>query len=185
MKRLRKGLFAGTMRNFPVVLSVVIFPPLTGSAPYSLRELFPYSHLIVRRLRGVGYDCRELPPTDMASLQQGRHGTRSKEYITFTALLGDVCKCVAETPEPHQFIVPHNGGAEADGQFSRVIRCRLDAMGRRDVMLYSPLLEELHRDRHLWYDMLAADVVMCATAAETANTTCLCYVANSPYLWRK
>ncbi len=29
-------------------------------------------------------------------------------------------------------------------------------------MLYSPLLEELHRDRHLWYDMLAADVVMCA-----------------------
>ncbi len=138
------------------------FSNIDAHTPLLIPELFPYSTLITARLCRTGYLCRELPATDIASLQLGRSATRSKEYVTFTTLLGDVLKCVAANPEPHQLILAQNSGAEADGQFSRAIRSHLDTIGRKEVVIYSPLLEELHHDKAFWLDVLAADVLMCA-----------------------
>lgn len=142
------------------------FTELTKDRPVFLPHLFPYSSLRAARLQNEGLDCRELPPTDMASLTLGRAETRTKEYVTFTAMLGDVLKCRKAHTEPHQLVLLQNGGSEADGLFSRTIRSVLDTMGNTHTTIFSPLLEDLHGDEAFWLDVLAGDVVMAAPKEE-------------------
>ncbi len=138
------------------------FEQLSKTSPVLLPYLFPYSSLIASRLNKEGFHCRELPPTDATSLQQGRALTRTKEYITFTAMLGDVLQYSKKDPLPHQVILLQNGGSEADGQFSRTIRTHLDMQGHHQTIIVSPLVEDLHDDASLWLDIMAGDVVMAA-----------------------
>ncbi len=138
------------------------FEKLQNNSPVLLPHLFPYSSLSASRLRREGFDCHELPPTDEAALQQGRARARTKEYITFTALLGDVLQYAKKENAPHQVVLPQNSGSEADGQFSRTIRTILDMEGHKQTLIISPLMEELYTDTALWQDILAGDLVMAA-----------------------
>ncbi|PIE00122.1 MAG: hypothetical protein CSA81_14050, partial [Acidobacteria bacterium] len=145
------------------------FDRLEKDCSVLLPHLFPYSTLTASRLCREGFDCRELAPTDENSLHEGRALTRTKEYITFTALLGDVVKYVKREKEPHQFVLLQNGGSEADGQFSRTIRTLLDVQGFGQAAIISPLVEELHNDEQLWLDVLAGDMVMAALPEKRAE----------------
>ncbi|PID77859.1 MAG: hypothetical protein CSB21_03360 [Deltaproteobacteria bacterium] len=138
------------------------FENLDKNKPVLLPYLFPYSSLNVSRLQKNGFDCIELPPTDDESLRQGRVMTRTKEYITFTALLGDVLKYAKNAKKPHQMVLMQNSGSEADGQFSRTIRTNLDMNGYTNTVIVSPLMEELYHDEELWMDIMAGDVIMSA-----------------------
>ncbi len=141
---------------------------LDKSRPVLLPYLFPYSGLTASRLQKNGFDCMELPPTDDESLRQGRRMTRTKEYITFTALLGDVLKYAKQAPKPHQMVLMQNCGSEADGQFSRTIRTHLDMQGYTKTIIVSPLMEELYHDQALWLDIMAGDVIMAALPEDRA-----------------
>ncbi len=138
------------------------FEKINKNSPVLLPYLFPYSGLTASRLNKEGFHCRELPPTDEASLQEGRALTRTKEYITFTAMLGDVMQYVKNADEPHQIVLLQNSGSEADGQFSRTIRTHLDMQKYDQTIIVSPLVEELYRDEALWLDIMTGDVVMAA-----------------------
>ncbi len=154
--------------NLPKRFVVGGFDRLEKDRPVLLPHLFPYSSLTAARLRNEGFDCRELAPTDEISLNEGRALTRTKEYITFTALLGDVVHYARKEEKPHQFVLPQNGGSEADGQFSLTIRTLLDVQGLRQAAIISPLVEELHDDEALWLDVLAGDMVMAALPEKRA-----------------
>ncbi len=144
------------------------FNRLDKKCPVLLPHLFPYSTLTASRLCREGFDCRELAPTDDMSLNEGRALTRTKEYITFTALLGDVVRQAKKEQRPQQFVLLQNGGSEADGQFSRTIRTQLDVQGASQAIILSPLVEELHDDEQLWRDVLAGDMVMAALPQKRA-----------------
>ncbi len=142
------------------------FDKLDTNSPVLLPHLFPYSSLISERLQKEGVDCQELPPTDEAALQAGRALTRTKEYITFTARLGDVLRYAKKEKQPHQVVLLQNSGSEADGQFSRTIRTHLDMLGYRQTVIVSPLVEELYPDEDVWLDILTGDLVMAALPDE-------------------
>lgn len=142
---------------------------LNRELPVFVPSLFPYSSLVGCRLRSQGFDCREMAATNMESLLLGRQTTRSKEYVTFTALIGDTVKCVTSNSQPHQLLLMQNRGAEADGQFSRTIRSHLDTIDRKDVIIVSPMLEKLYSDREIWLDFLAGDVIMSAPFEERSQ----------------
>ncbi len=135
---------------------------LDREKPVLLPHLYPYSTLTASRLREEGFDCTELPPTDGDSLREGSALTRTKEYITFTALLGDVLKHLKKESGPHQIVLSQNSGAEADGQFSRTIRTLLDTHGYTQTTIVSPILEKRHGDEAMWLDTLAGDLVLAA-----------------------
>ncbi|PIE73622.1 MAG: hypothetical protein CSA20_02110 [Deltaproteobacteria bacterium] len=101
-------------------------------------------------------------------MQLGRTLTRSKEYITFTALLGDVMKLERENKLPHQLVVLQNGGSEADGQFSRTIRSHLDPKRCLQTVVVSPFIEELYHDEAFWLDTMAGEVIMMSLPGERA-----------------
>ncbi|PIE70399.1 MAG: hypothetical protein CSA22_08060 [Deltaproteobacteria bacterium] len=144
------------------------FDALDKNIPVLLPHLFPYSRLTASRLQKNGFDCRELPPTDAESLRQGKAMTRTKEYITFTAVLGDVLTYAAKAENPHQIVLMQNSGSEADGQFSRTIRTQLDMKGYTKTRIVSPLMEAMHDDQALWLDILAGDVIMAALPDDRA-----------------
>ncbi len=161
----------GKRKNDPALperFKVGGFEKIDKNSPVFLPHLFPYSSLITSRLRGEGYDCHELAPTDVVSLQQGRSLTRSKEYVTFTTLLGDVMKHEKGYDQPHQLVLMQNSGSEADGQFSRTIRSHLDMQGYMQTVIVSPLMEALYDDEAFWLDTLAGDMIMAAFIDERA-----------------
>ncbi len=139
------------------------FDKIDKSMPVLLPFFFPYSNLVAYRLREEGFDCRELTPTDLESLNEGRSLTRTKEYITFTAILGDVIKYSKKEKNAHQFFLLQNKGSEADGQFSRTIRTHLDMQGFQHSRIVSPIVEDMHNDDALWLDIMAGDLVMAET----------------------
>lgn len=162
----------GKRKNDPTLPQRYIaggFEKLNKNSPVFLPYLFPYSTLTASRLRAEGIDCRELAPTDETSLQEGRTWTRTKEYITFTSLIGDVMKHEKTDDKPHQLVLMQNSGSEADGQFSRTIRSHLDMQGYTKTVIVSPLLEELHDNEDLWLDIMVGDVIMSALPNERAK----------------
>ena len=73
-------------------------------------------------------------------LKLGKSFTNTKEYVTFTALMGSLVKDLQKRKIFPQYILPQTRGAEADGQYARVIRAEIDRLGYQDVdMLAAPL----------------------------------------------
>lgn len=71
---------------------------------------------------------------------------------------------------PAQFLIPQSEGAEADGQYARVIRAELDRLGQGDAAVVAPMLERLYEtamDRDaLVRALLAGDLAYAAPKAE-------------------
>ena len=85
-----------------------------------------------------------LPPVGEEQLQMGRNVTSTKEYITFTSLLGSILWQAAQDEEPFDVLVPENQGADADGVFARVIASILEEKGLSDsIGIITPMLEKM------------------------------------------
>ncbi|WP_101696297.1 acyl-CoA dehydratase activase [Clostridium minihomine] len=132
--------------------------------------LYPYSQLIAEDLTRQGYSVKCLPPTSPESLAVGKSLTQSKEYLSFAALLGDVITQTKKTNDC-RFLLYQTEGAEADGQYSRVIRAILNKEGYQKAKITAPCLEQLpNRNeslcRRLFLLLLAGDVVLSAPALQ-------------------
>ncbi len=98
-----------------------------------------YSEIFVESLKAKGYDAHLILP-DTEALEMGRGETTSKEYYTFTMLLGMSLKAAGRCPTI-QLMLPASEGADADGQYWRIIRAILNEKGYGDVKVI-PLVEE-------------------------------------------
>ena len=141
--------------------------------PLWLPPLGEYTAFLTGYFRAQGVDARALPHLSAHALSLGRAETSAKEYLPFPALLGGILAQQEVDPAPAQFLIPQTQGAEADGQYARVIRAVLDRRGNKRAKLVSPMLETLPataQDRDaLFRALLAGDILYAAPAAMRAG----------------
>ncbi len=104
-----------------------------------------YGELVADALRRRGFDVRT-SPLDAGALDAGRVATSTKEYCSFTALLGmsliEAKKAADDGADLH-LVLPATRGAEADNQFERAIRAILRARGFDAAKIWAPRFETL------------------------------------------
>ena len=141
--------------------------------PLWLPLLGEYTASLTGYFRAQGVDAHALPHLSAHALSLGRAETSAKEYLPFPALLGGILAQQEADPAPAQFLIPQTQGAEADGQYARVIRAVLDRRGNKRAKLVSPMLETLPataQDRDaLFRALLAGDILYAAPAAMRAG----------------
>lgn len=141
--------------------------------PLWLPPLGEYTASLTGYFRAQGVDAHALPHLSAHALSLGRAETSAKEYLPFPALLGGILAQQEVDPAPAQFLIPQTRGAEADGQYARVIRAVLDRRGNQSAKLVSPMLETLPataQDRDaLFRALLAGDILYAAPAAMRAG----------------
>lgn len=147
---------------------------LDASRTVALPSFGAYGPLVGAWLEGRGAHVKLLAP-DAAAVAAGQKHTISKEYLSFTALLGMSLKAAEAAARDAdsrgvQLLLPSTEGAEADGQYDRVIRTILDEQGHADVKLVVRKLDQLPwtvTDADgLFLCLLAGDVVYAAPAGE-------------------
>lgn len=89
--------------------------------PLFIPNLYPYSQLIQVALNKCGLQVELLPEASEASMQRGRAITTGKEYLSFSAMAGDVLLHAESSPAPAQIWLPLSRGSEADTLYASVI----------------------------------------------------------------
>ncbi|TCK92735.1 putative CoA-substrate-specific enzyme activase [Natranaerovirga hydrolytica] len=133
---------------------------------YNIPYLYPYANFLESYLKFKGYKANTLPMTSQKTIELGRKYTLSKEYFSLTALLGDVMNqkhTLEKGKEKQSFILPTSEGAEANGQYHRLIRDKLDQEGLNTVKIVSPFIEDIIKDEQLskaiFLMLLAGDLI--------------------------
>ncbi len=104
------------------------------------------SGYICDELCKADFNAQVLSPSDEESLELGKTNTTSKEYVSFISLLGDVLKFEKAHPysaQKKQLLLFQTEGSETDGFYATVIRSKLDALGRDDIVIVAPKLEQI------------------------------------------
>lgn len=129
-----------------------------------------YTRYLAEYFRAQGLRVGTLPPIGEHIVQLGRSCTNSKEYLPFAALLGSVLAQRAEKPSPAQYLIPQTLGAEADGQYARVMDGILRRNGFDGSFLVAPVLETLPdtawNPKLLLRAIVTADILYAAPQAE-------------------
>lgn len=139
------------------------------------------SDFTAQALNAAGYKAFVLPPTDQESLSLGKDNTTSKEYISFVSLLGDVLRFARDNPKDgslKQLLLFQTEGSEADGFYAMVIRSKLNQLGRDDIIIVAPKLEDLifAEDKlfsEIWKILCKLDKSFEASDSEKENTILL------------
>lgn len=128
-----------------------------------LTNLYPYSNLIATCLNKKGYKIKVLPKTNAESLAIGRSKTMSKEYLSFTSLVGDVL-LNSQKSKCNQILIPQTEGSETDGIYARIISDMLPKELKSKIV--APTIEtlpfKLENFEELFLYLLAGDIVMSA-----------------------
>jgi predicted nucleotide-binding protein (sugar kinase/HSP70/actin superfamily) len=136
-----------------------------------LPYLYPYSEILRESFAKSGIKAKVLPASSRASMETGRKFTITEEYFSLAALLGNVFTQLYElgrqNADPVAFLVPQNEGAETDGQYSRLLRTKLDEEGFESVDIVSPFWEDVlctdEKNFHaVTLSLLAGDIIWCA-----------------------
>jgi len=129
--------------------------------------LYPHSMLIADILQKNGYKAEVLPMTSNTTLALGKRKTISKEYLSFTALAGDILS-KAQEGEHVQFLIPQTEGSEADGMYARVIYDMLETY--KGVKVVAPTMETLPVTSSLcnqfYLCLLCGDIILSAEPGE-------------------
>lgn len=141
--------------------------------PLWLPPLGEYTASLTGYFRAQGADAHALPHLSAHALSLGRAETSAKEYLPFPALLGSILAERKNDQTHAQFLIPQTQGAEADGQYARVIRAVLDRRKELNAQLVSPMLETLpemaqNRDA-LFRALLAGDILYAAPVDQRAD----------------
>lgn len=94
-----------------------------------LPNLSPYSQVMAQRYEKKGYLLAVPPPSTPETLALGSGFTTTKEYVTLTALMGDVQRITAEEKGNPCFFVPQTEGSEIEGMYPRLLRCHVKNIG--------------------------------------------------------
>ena len=143
------------------------------NVPLYLPAMGAYTPYLAAYFKQQGADPYELQHLTDDILSLGRAETSAKEYLPFPALLGSILAERKNDQTHAQFLIPQTQGAEADGQYARVIRAVLDRRKELNAQLVSPMLETLpemaqNRDA-LFRALLAGDILYAAPADKRAD----------------
>lgn len=119
-------------------------------------NLYPYSPLIQAALNKRGLQVELLPATSDGSIQHGGATTTGKEYLSFSALAGDVLLHSEVCTEPTQIWLPLSRGSEADTLYASVIAQYSSAH------IVGNYLEDIVLDKDIAKALLAGDCIMSA-----------------------
>lgn len=122
---------------------------ISSSTELFIPYLYPYSHLAAAFLQGRGFKAQVLPMTSEATLAVGRGHVFSKEYLSYAGLVGDVLvasEALSRKNKDFSFILPTNEGSEADGQYHRIVRDKLDNAGYDKAEIIAPFIEDFIKD---------------------------------------
>lgn len=112
-----------------------------------LPYMYPYSQIFKEIMIRKGKKARILPATVRASIDIGRSFALTEEYFSLTALLGDVFTNLYRSQQVGKkdiaFFIPQNEGTETDGQYSRLVRTKLDEAGFDRIDVLSPYIEDV------------------------------------------
>ena len=100
-----------------------------------------YSEYLVYYFNEMGIDT-EIMKISENTLAIGKSFMDSKEYLPLVILTGS-CIEYARKNDHGQFMIPYNYGADADGQYPRVIRSILDTLGYHECQIFAPMIEEI------------------------------------------
>ncbi|TAJ12126.1 CoA activase [Marinilabiliaceae bacterium JC017] len=132
-------------------------------------NIYPYSELIEEVFVQEGIDVGTLPEPNETSIGIGRKFTLTNEYYSLTSFIGD-CFTKLENKNGDKniaFLFPQMEGAEVDGQYSRLLRSKLDEERQNDVAVVAPFFEDVikstsNRSMKLFYCFLAGDIIRTA-----------------------
>lgn len=143
------------------------------NVPLYLPAMGAYTPYLAAYFKQQGADPYELPHLTDDILSLGRAETSAKEYLPFPALLGSILAERKNDQTDAQFLIPQTQGAEADGQYARVIRAVLDRRKEQNAQLISPMLETLPEMAQncdaLFRALLAGDILYAAPADKRAD----------------
>ncbi|OON93892.1 MAG: hypothetical protein ATN33_00365 [Epulopiscium sp. Nele67-Bin001] len=139
--------------------------------PLYIPNLYPFSQIAKDKFKHIGIMLEPLPETTAESLTAGTKFALSKEYISFTQLLGDIIASDAK-----QVFIPQTEGAELDGVYARVIAGILTTMGssiniitgnaNSEFSNFSPTIEVIFRHKQyfdrIFYLLIAGDIILAA-----------------------
>lgn len=114
--------------------------------PLFLPDFGLYTKYLQKYFETQGYEAHRMPAINEETIVLDRSYTSSKEYLPFSALLGSVlagsdsCK---NADKEAQYLIPQTLGADAEGQYARVIYGILQENGRNQVHLTAPVLERI------------------------------------------
>ena len=110
-----------------------------------LPQLHPFAEIVNALLMSNGIRTEMLPEINYDTVDIGKQSTMVEEYFSLSALMGSVLShCKARTKGNHMtFLIPRTEGAEVDGQYSRMLRMKLDEEGYADMDILSPFLEDM------------------------------------------
>lgn len=141
------------------------------ASPLYIPDMGYYTEYLVRYFKAAGIEAIAAPATDSSTIALGRSYTRSKEYLPFAALLGSamsVMQCAA-SPDGCRYLLPQNQGADADGEYARVIYGILNGNADKSAMrLVSPVIETIPETAYD-FDMLMR-AIMCGDIIYAAPT---------------
>lgn len=105
-----------------------------------------YSDYLKLYYESFGYQVEIIPSMSEEILALGRENTNSKEYLTFTAMLGSVLAKSQKEKDSVQFLLPQNLGSEASGQYARVIYdfLKQKQLDQHSIVVYNE--EKLYQD---------------------------------------
>lgn len=135
--------YADAVSHQPAAIIPALAGVKAGSMVY-LPHLYPYSYFLAPLLGTYGFQTEVLPATGARTLNRGRELTKTKEYLTLSALLGDVL-AQAETGGEHKsmaILIPTCEGSEADGQYHRLLKTKLEDGGYSQMDIVASFLED-------------------------------------------
>ncbi len=140
-------------------------------------NIYPYSILFKEMSTKYGFKINIINPTTKQSIEEGRQYTVTEEYFSLTALLGNFMTSVKNIDKDKidktTLFYPQNEGAETNGQYSRIIREKLDEEGYNSIDVISPFIE----DTLLLNNHKFSDITLCLIAGDI--------ILNAPKFYRE
>ncbi len=118
-----------------------------------------YSDYLKLYFESFGYQVEVIPSMNDEILKIGRENTNTKEYLTFTSMVGSVLSSARQELKNVQYFLPQTLGAEVDGQYARVIYDLLKNNGLERHTIVSETIENIHVDA-LDLDLLMRSLVL-------------------------
>ncbi len=156
---------------------------LNNDSQLILPNLYPYSQIFESILSTKGVNTKVLSFTNEESINEGRKYILTNEYYSLVGLLGDVFKFLKDKnrEENISIFLPQNEGGETDGQYSRLLRTKLDQKSYKNINIISPFIEDAlllaEEDRKLlFHALIAGDLIR--TVSFNERTSLLKQIIN-------
>ena len=128
-------------------------------------NIYPYSNILQMILIKKGINAKLLSYTSKESLEIGKKESISKEYLSLMALMGDIFSQLEDIKDKNvSILIPQDEGSEVFGQYSKLLKQKINSTKFKNINIESPFIENLLEDENYGMDfglaLIAGDLVM-------------------------